>query len=272
MPHAQAQFPRVEPGGFTLLELLIVISILSLLLAILMPSLGRARAIAREVTCSSSLRSWAMAANIYAGDFDGYFPHTDDRDRNHTPGIYDASHPEHECCYIDLLPPRMGRPAWRAIPQGAKPTNDIWQCPMAVCLSDSAYDPGYRPSQVGYHSYAMNSYLECDFPFGLPDDMPPYPSFLQLGKCKATWKTILMFEQTLNPKQGYGQLGGHTMAGRYTAEDARALAERHAHDRDGLGGNVIMLDGHNQWRNDLWDETLDNPRVPSGGDLTWFPY
>jgi hypothetical protein len=62
------------------------------------------------------------------------------------------------------------------------------------------------------------------------------------------------------------------MAGRYTAEDARALTERHAHIGGGLGGNVIMLDGHRQWRNDLWDESLGNPRIPSENDLTWFPY
>jgi len=115
----------------------------------------------------------------------------------------------------------------------------------------------------------MNSYLEHDFEFG---SYKQYPSFLKLSLCRAPSRTILMFEQTLDPQQGYGQQGGHSMAGRYTAEDARALTERHAHIRGGLGGNVIMLDGHREWRNDLWDQSLGNPRIPSENDLTWFPY
>ena len=40
----------------------------------------------------------------------------------------------------------------------------------------------------------------------------------------------------------------------------------------GLGGNIVMLDGHREWRADLWDEALGNPRLPSRDDLTWFPY
>ncbi len=81
-----------------------------------------------------------------------------------------------------------------------------------------------------------------------------------------------MFEQTLDPKQAYGQTGGHREAGRFTAEDARALTERHPHLRGGLGGNVMMIDGHFEWRNDLWDRSLAFPRIPAAGDLTWFPY
>jgi prepilin-type processing-associated H-X9-DG protein len=80
-----------------------------------------------------------------------------------------------------------------------------------------------------------------------------------------------MFEQTLVPSQGYGQAGGFNTAGGYTAEDARALGERHRHT-GGLGSNVLYLDGHVDWRNDLWNRSLVNPRIPARGDLTWFPY
>jgi prepilin-type processing-associated H-X9-DG protein len=98
------------------------------------------------------------------------------------------------------------------------------------------------------------------------------PSFLKQEVCAATSKTILMFEQTLNPSQGYGLTGGFNTAGQYTAEDARAEGERHKRDRGGVGGNVLYLDGHVDWRNDLWDRTLTNPQIPKRGDLTWFPY
>jgi prepilin-type N-terminal cleavage/methylation domain-containing protein len=258
--------------AFTLVELMVVSAVISLIMSILLPSLGRARAKAREVVCATNMRNWGTAFYIYASDSHGTLPHTDDRARNNPPDVYSPEHPEHEYCYIDLLPPLIGRHSWRDFSDGTKPTNDIWQCPVAKILPDSAYSPQYKPSLKGYHSYAMNSYLEYDFDFGKQADTPVYASFLKLADCRAPSRTILMFEQTLDPKRGYGGQGGLSMAGRYTAEDARALSDRHWHYRNGFGSNVIILDCHLEWRNDLWDETLNNPRIPLMGDLLWFPY
>jgi prepilin-type N-terminal cleavage/methylation domain-containing protein len=277
MRHEDGHRRRVAAavGGthaFTLIEVLVVAGIIAILLGLLLPSLARARATTREVVCATMLRSWATAFHAYAGSYRGILPHADDRARNTPADAYDSEHPEHESCYIDVLPPLMGRRAWRDYPNGRKPIGDIWQCAEATPLPDGDYDPQYRPSQVGYHSYAMNSYLEYDFPFGRRPDEEPMPPFLSLSRCRAAGRTLLMFEQTLDPRRGYGRQGGHTMAGRFTAEDARALAERHAHAQGTLGGNVVMIDGHFEWRNDLWDESLANPRVPERTDLTWFPY
>lgn len=59
-------------GAFTLIELLVVVAIIALLLSILLPSLERARAQARQVQCLSNLNSQYKAAVFYAGDNDGY--------------------------------------------------------------------------------------------------------------------------------------------------------------------------------------------------------
>jgi prepilin-type N-terminal cleavage/methylation domain-containing protein/prepilin-type processing-associated H-X9-DG protein len=54
--------------GFTLIELLVVIAIIALLLAILMPSLQRARKQARAVACLANLRQWGTVFLMYTQD------------------------------------------------------------------------------------------------------------------------------------------------------------------------------------------------------------
>lgn len=52
--------------GFTLVELLVVISIIAMLLAVLIPALNKARNIARCVVCQSSIRQLSIAWTTYA--------------------------------------------------------------------------------------------------------------------------------------------------------------------------------------------------------------
>ena len=237
-----------------------VIAILAVLFAILVPSLKKARDMAMEGACKANLRLWGIGFLSYASDHKGFLPHPDGKER---PPQGDDNG---DYGYMDLLPPYMGDRPRRVYPAGHKPTHGFWQCPGARTM------PGLASAPNGYFSYAMNSYLAHDFNFGLAWGAEKQPSFLFMGRSIAPARTILMFEQTLDPTQGYGQAGGLGSAGQYGAEDARAVTERHAHLLGELGGNVLYLDGHVAWRNDLWDEKLKNPRIPARGDLTWFPY
>lgn len=58
--------------GFTLIELLVVVAILSLLISVLLPSLGKAREAAKSMICSSNQRQLAIAATSYANDHDDW--------------------------------------------------------------------------------------------------------------------------------------------------------------------------------------------------------
>lgn len=63
-----------QKTAFTLVELLVVISIISLLMGILMPVLGRARQQGQSAVCLSNLRQMIIAAMIYAESNNDYFP------------------------------------------------------------------------------------------------------------------------------------------------------------------------------------------------------
>ena len=54
-----------RPHGFTLVELLVVIGIIAVLLAILMPALGRAREHSRRVQCGNNLKQLLNALHMY---------------------------------------------------------------------------------------------------------------------------------------------------------------------------------------------------------------
>ena len=60
--------------GFTLIELLVVIAIIVLLMAILLPSLQRAKKSARALVCQHNLKQWGTIFDIYVADNNGKFP------------------------------------------------------------------------------------------------------------------------------------------------------------------------------------------------------
>ena len=61
-------------AGFTLIELLVVIAIISLLMAILVPTLQRVRKQARAVACQSNLLQWGVVCSLYTNDNNGKLP------------------------------------------------------------------------------------------------------------------------------------------------------------------------------------------------------
>jgi prepilin-type N-terminal cleavage/methylation domain-containing protein len=60
--------------GFTLVELLVVISVTAVLMAILMPALSKAQQQGKTVVCLSNLRQMAIASQVYINNNDGYYP------------------------------------------------------------------------------------------------------------------------------------------------------------------------------------------------------
>lgn len=61
-------------SGFTLLELLVAISILSILMSLLLPALEKARKASREAVCGSNLHQIGLAIGQYSGEYFDMLP------------------------------------------------------------------------------------------------------------------------------------------------------------------------------------------------------
>lgn len=61
-------------SGFTLIELLVVIAIIAILAAILFPIFSQAKASARRSACLNNLKQLGTAAQMYAEQYNGYYP------------------------------------------------------------------------------------------------------------------------------------------------------------------------------------------------------
>lgn len=65
---------KKEKKGFTLIELLVVVAIIALLISILLPSLSRARELAKRVKCGAQLNGLGKSYVIYANDNGEAYP------------------------------------------------------------------------------------------------------------------------------------------------------------------------------------------------------
>ncbi len=65
---------KVRRGGFTLVELLVVISIIALLIALLLPALAKAKEAANSIACGANLRSIGQMLYEYTNTYNGQIP------------------------------------------------------------------------------------------------------------------------------------------------------------------------------------------------------
>jgi len=63
-----------KKNAFTLIELLVVIAVIALLVGILLPSLNRARELAKRATCGANLNGIGKAMYLYSTNYGGMFP------------------------------------------------------------------------------------------------------------------------------------------------------------------------------------------------------
>jgi prepilin-type N-terminal cleavage/methylation domain-containing protein len=66
---------RGRSGGFSLIELIVVIALIAVLVGLLVPAVIRSRESAKTIQCASQLRQLGQAFANYAAHFDGHLPY-----------------------------------------------------------------------------------------------------------------------------------------------------------------------------------------------------
>ncbi len=238
--------------ALTLLELVIVISIVLLLLAMLVPSLSHAREHMRRATCKSNLKQWGNAVQFYREDFFDYFP---------TEGNYRAI--DQAGTWFNALPPYLNIPAYRDVERFDEQIKEFPDMHLWICPSKNLTGVFKSTSGKNQFHYGMNQILDGLGSKESPSkDTPGFPDRgdrpLRAHRFSKHPTTVLLFDIAPNSPAGTQR----TVATEYYRDyKGDRLAKFH-----GDFANVLYLSGGviNCKADDLVRDR-DFPR----GDLVW---
>ena len=213
-------------GGFTLVELLVVIGIIAVLIALLLPVLNKAREQARTVACASNERQIYLAMATYAAANRGILP---------IPGFLDDVH--------DYIGVRMNGPInldyvhgtlWSYLDPGLSARQRVFLCPSDTSprVAGNGYFGGFTAGERNY-SYSLNPRLHGP---GRPTGLW---SGVKISRIYRPEHKMLVYELQY-PSEVAGEVTGLQASNRATGPHiAGLLATRHQHL-----SNTVMADGH----------------------------
>ncbi len=174
VPCSSVLTSRVKMKIFTLIELLIVIAIISILAAMLLPALNKAKGAALRTFCLNNVRQLNLVVNQYASDFQDYcFPQRDDV------SVGNSSAGSGKTWY------EKDGPAWQYI---GTPK-------LVICKSFASDDSMVATGNFRYGCYAVNRNCFMGYAF----DWTKYPGGLKLSRIEKPSYKLLIAEHRYAP-------------------------------------------------------------------------
>ena len=248
---------RQVRSAFTLVELLVVISIIALLVSMLMPSLAKAKDLARGVKCSVNMRNIGLGVLVYAQENNNYLPRA-----SMTASMKPPKEPFQVRPWGEAIVPYLGHGGrdFSRFDQSAgemfrKLFTGLYRCP-----SDKTHITEnwvYNPSQLylGHWSYGKNVIFEYNENWS-----PKYADFSKLDNIRKPDEIVLFGEIKAN------QMSDHLMVDAWLPDGSNATVDSTRH---GATSNYIFCDTHvvpGKFKN-----MFDPPRNVNRFDPNWVP-
>ncbi|MDB5294965.1 MAG: hypothetical protein JWO31_948 [Phycisphaerales bacterium] len=277
--------PRARrAGGFTLVELLMVVGIVAGLTGILLPSLAMARRRVQAVECLNNLRTLGIGMSAYAAEFRGVLPWEGyaegDRPTRHL-GPWDEP-----SSWFNAAPKWAGLEPYnkllatadagtRALPKDGD--KSVFVCPAAgPAASASAEDAiadgyvllygldqsGAAVRRKTFWCYAYNTQLDE----GVEDRNVNYRVTVSLAALKSPGETIVLAEKLVRPDEADPPYAGSV--------GQQEISQKEFAGRHDKGGHLLFADGHVAWfgRAEVTTPTAPGSGVYSRpGFLIWDP-
>ena len=251
--------PMRSRAGFTLIELLVVIAIIAILAAILFPVFAQAREKARQTSCLSNTKQFALSTLMYVQDYDETFPQSAYSLDNQIliPGSGDRVFTVYEAMY-----PYMKNIQIVVCPSNTPGIDFTGQDPNAANISN----PGAILPAIGLRGSGTFRYSSYGLNFALFQDPAIPPGLFGNDPCVA----LAAVNEPVNTTMFYdahylkwGQPDTKTNCG--TAPGPFGWDNFPGDPRHSDGFCINFVDGHSKW----YRRTAQIPGISQDGSQTY---